>query len=692
MCTSPLLWSSADVIAWAEEEGIAAAAVTALCDKNCDGATLLGVKECEIQKWGLSKSEIKQLVALVERCQRAYMKSLQDEVTTFQQARVEEKEANMRETELAIAADFAKQEEEKVTAEIKRVEEAASAALAKKTKEAAPEMPSIVPQPRKMPRARVKSPRIKLVSTFKQFAPKTKQMIPFAPKQPKPSSTHYLVRRVRSQKPQESQQVRLLGPAWIRKDGHNAIELTAAAKVVTVTLEVELQNGESRSMTLSPHKSLNTSLSYAGPVIGTIRTRPGRGHGVEVKFHVGNQSNFLISPTDGSERLRVTLIDTIAEVTTVVTMSAWGRMQLGVACRKSTLNEIKRQTGTEQLLEAEGGSEYGRLHGKIVQARASYVESSLLDRAMAKLQTLAINAPDLERLRRCLRWDKQTDATSASTGASWVTALRGGCSVNGCKVGAEREGELLQIEAGAVALALGGCNAAPQDGTPLDKWLFDILSEAAVLALPQGAVWFTKSDSDEPKHAIFSNPNRNQSPAALKNYLHRLSATGVLAAAALDSMIKHTEDKYRKSVTAVQVNLHLDGRSSHKQHHDIYSIAQRESAGRDCTCSFKENVATCCYSVGSSRRMLLKAVPCEHRHSCGEKCDGCWEKPWLHSGDVMYFNNDWNRTWSHGIPSHDYDKDGEVGPRISIALLCAEGSPTCEVSKYAPSSNPYIKL
>ena len=59
MCTSPLIWSSADVIAWAEEEGIAAAAVTALCDKNCDGATLLGVKECEIQKWGLSKSEIK---------------------------------------------------------------------------------------------------------------------------------------------------------------------------------------------------------------------------------------------------------------------------------------------------------------------------------------------------------------------------------------------------------------------------------------------------------------------------------------------------------------------------------------------------------------------------------------------------------------------------------------------------------
>ena len=32
-----------------------------------------------------------------------------------------------------------------------------------------------------------------------------------------------------------------------------------------------------------------------------------------------------------------------------------------------------------------------------------------------------------------------------------------------------------------------------------------------------------------------------------------------------------------------QVNVHLDGTSCHKQHHDIYSIAQRAGAGRDCT-------------------------------------------------------------------------------------------------------------
>lgn len=32
-----------------------------------------------------------------------------------------------------------------------------------------------------------------------------------------------------------------------------------------------------------------------------------------------------------------------------------------------------------------------------------------------------------------------------------------------------------------------------------------------------------------------------------------------------------------------------------------------------------------------------------------------------------------NRTWTHGIPHHDYDADGDIGPRMSIALLCAEG-------------------
>jgi hypothetical protein len=118
--------------------------------------------------------------------------------------------------------------------------------------------------------------------------------------------------------------------------------------------------------------------------------------------------------------------------------------------------------------------------------------------------------------------------------------------------------------------------------------------------------------------------------------------------------------------------VHLDGSSCHKQHHDIYSLAQRDGAGRDCTCSFNPMVGTACYTVGSSRRVMLKAAPCKLRRRCGEDCIGCQKKPWLHSGDIMYFNKAWNRTWTHGIPHHDLEADGEIGPRVSIALLCAE--------------------
>jgi hypothetical protein len=51
--------------------------------------------------------------------------------------------------------------------------------------------------------------------------------------------------------------------------------------------------------------------------------------------------------------------------------------------------------------------------------------------------------------------------------------------------------------------------------------------------------------------------------------------------------------------------------------------------------------------------LQLRAAPCKHRRKCGEECSGCAKKPWFNSGDVMYFNKDWNRTWTHGVPHHD---------------------------------------
>ena len=120
---------------------------------------------------------------------------------------------------------------------------------------------------------------------------------------------------------------------------------------------------------------------------------------------------------------------------------------------------------------------------------------------------------------------------------------------------------MCDIEAGAVQEALHACALAPQDGSiELDKWLFKQLSESIILGEKENALY--KSG----KHVIFSNPNRNQAPGSLCNYLLRLGKPE--AAAAIMSLIAHTEKKYSKHVSAVQINVHLDGKSCHKQHHD----------------------------------------------------------------------------------------------------------------------------
>ena len=40
---------------------------------------------------------------------------------------------------------------------------------------------------------------------------------------------------------------------------------------------------------------------------------------------------------------------------------------------------------------------------------------------------------------------------------------------------------------------------------------------------------------------------------------------------------------------------------------------------------------------------------------------------------LMYFNDVWNKSHTHGIPQNagDADETGRGGPRISVALLCA---------------------
>ena len=97
-------------------------------------------------------------------------------------------------------------------------------------------------------------------------------------------------------------------------------------------------------------------------------------------------------------------------------------------------------------------------------------------------------------------------------------------------------------------------------------------------------------------------------------------------------------------------------------------------AGRDCTCSFKPNIATACLSIGSTRKCLVEAETDSFSEldKCCEECDGYKCNHWLRSGSLMYFNDVWNKSHNHGIPINGGDgENGAGGPRISIALLCA---------------------
>jgi len=463
--------------------------------------------------------------------------------------------------------------------------------------------------------------------------------------------------------------------------------VTAVDEAVSSTqqIEVELTRGEASSEEgkLSAEVSATNStaaiscVSYKGPLSGVLRLGDKR----SIDFHVGEcrssklvgekqkleQRNFLVNPHEYTgcttractERLKVTLVDLAKETAAEVSMGEGWEAKLAVKLRKATEIELTRQDGTEALLKAERGTKYSALNAAIIRAKATHVEAGLIARASKKLSTLEVAKPcDSATLKKILKWKKVTQGTGDS--------IISDCELDGCEVGAPREGEVCDIEGGAVQEALSTCALAPQDGSiELDKWLFKQLSETILLGEKENALYRSG------KHVIFSNPNRNQAPGSLCNYMMRLGKPE--AAAAIMSLIDHTEKKYSKHVSAVQINVHLDGKSCHKQHHDIYSIAQREGAGRDCTCSFNEMVGTSCYTVGSSRRVMMRAAPCKHRKKCCDDCSGYSKKQWLHSGDIMYFNKPWNRTWTHGIPHHDYEGDGDIGPRMSIALLCAEG-------------------
>jgi hypothetical protein len=306
------------------------------------------------------------------------------------------------------------------------------------------------------------------------------------------------------------------------------------------------------------------------------------------------------------------------------------------------------------LLEAEKEKDYDTLLAQISKARSAGVEQVHIERCdnllkSLRKQGLHINQNcDKETLKDMFQWTRKTGDLKAGEKDFPCSA----CSACPCNTHSN-PAEILEFIPAAVQ------NCLAEFGAQSDKELFEDLVDAA-LGVTEGSVW--KSGGKY----IFSAFDRNQSLVALTRMMQNFNKHR--CATMLLKLAQYSESKYEGFVTAVQVNFHPNGESYHDQHRDIYSGKQR--AGPNCTCSFRECVGTVCYSLGSSRECQLDTVTDDLSgiQPCGPACVGRQQRHWLHSGEAMYFNDEWNQRHLHGIPQTE-GPPSAVGPRISIAFL-----------------------
>ena len=393
----------------------------------------------------------------------------------------------------------------------------------------------------------------------------------------------------------------------------------------------------------------------------------------------GPSGAFVSHPLDGTPCARVTVVDAESAVAIEASVEC---KRLRAVCRRATVAEVRRAEAYEQLRDAEGKTNYDLLHGRIVAARARGVESKRLDQAQTRLKQLQPDTASKEELVAALRWENVTWDEAHATGDT--TGLIA-CKEEGCTVSDDLPGAVLQFDTNAAEMAMKRLKKDVYDGSvSADRWLFERISDAAAAAAAEGGVWRSGGKF------ILSAITRNQSPVALNRYLHSIGQKG--CADGIDALVKWTESHFDKHVSAVQINIHIDSSSFHAQHRDIYGLEQRDMAGRDCTCSFKPNIATACLSMGSTRRCLTEAEVDDfsEKKSCGENCKGYHCSHWLRSGSMMFFNDVWNKSHTHGIPQNagDADETGRGGPRISVALLCAaaDEDPLGSVCAFKPKN------
>jgi len=116
----------------------------------------------------------------------------------------------------------------------------------------------------------------------------------------------------------------------------------------------------------------------------------------------------------------------------------------------------------------------------------------------------------------------------------------------------------------------------------------------------------------------------------------------------VSALVSWATGRYNNSTAhSIQINFHPDGATCHPHHHD------RE---RPNYCG------TVCFNLGSTRTFQCKYA------------DGHIDNFNFKSGDVVFFNDLWNRRHTHAVPMcrRSIDNESPCGPRISICVFLSK--------------------
>jgi len=319
--------------------------------------------------------------------------------------------------------------------------------------------------------------------------------------------------------------------------------------------------------------------------------------------------------------------------------------------KKKELTSMAQQTALENAMEK---GKYSTLLAQITKSKSRKVGLQIIDQAEKLLKSISLPEGSYlnhKELAKLMRWKR------VSTDGDYTTVVDCESSPDcPCNAGQAENGEICDVTENVLQEALEG--VAP-GGALADKWLFQALVRVAS-SVPEGCVW--KSGGK----FLLTNEERNQSPTAIVNLLERSSQDSD-ASKGIRALVDYTEKVYEFRVTAIQINFHPNEKSSHKQHRDIYGAGQK--GGINCTCSFMKCQGTVCFTMGSTRQILLESMTDSRSkyEKCCEECTGQKVYRWLPSGSAHFFNDKFNSNHTHGIPQMTQ----ACGPRISIALLCA---------------------